>query len=145
MEPWQREYRPASPDDYERVRQFLSDLGWAQRVQDPARFAQMMDATDRTVLALEDGRIVGFARALCDGVSNGYISMVAVAPDRRGRGIGRELVRRLTGDDLAITWALRAGRESSGFWRTMGFTVSDLAMERTRTGDQQETHDDNHD
>ena len=53
--------------------------------------------------------MVGFARALCDGVSNGYLSMVAVAEDKRGLGIGRELVQRLTGDDPDITWVLRAG------------------------------------
>jgi ribosomal protein S18 acetylase RimI-like enzyme len=76
--------------------------------------------------------VVGFARALCDGVSNGYISMVAVAPERRGQGIGRELVRRLMGDDPAITWVLRAGRGSTGFWQKMGFSASEIAMERNR-------------
>ena len=76
--------------------------------------------------------MVGFARALCDGVSNGYLSMVAVAEDRRGQGIGRELVRQLMGDDPDITWTLRAGRGSEGFWRKMGFAASEIAMERPR-------------
>jgi GNAT superfamily N-acetyltransferase len=130
---WALEYRAAKVEDAEAVRRFLAAVGWEQRVQDPDRFRALLEQSDRTVIAWEAGRIVGFARALCDGVSNGYISMVAVAPDRRGRGIGGELVRRLTGDDPAITWVLRAGRGSAGFWEKMGFRHSALAMERTRT------------
>ncbi len=92
----------------------------------------MMQGTDRTVVAWDKGRVVGFARALCDGVSNGYLSMVAVAEDKRGQGIGRELVRQLIGDDLDITWVLRAGRGSEGFWEKLGFSPSEMAMEKTR-------------
>jgi len=126
------DYRPISPDDYEQVRRFLCKSGWAQRVADPERFARMMQGSDHTVAAWDEGRVVGFGRALCDGVSNGYLSMVAVAEDRRGQGIGRELIRRLVGDDPDITWTLRAGRGSEGFWQKMGFAASEIAMERTR-------------
>lgn len=126
------EFRPITPDDYEPVRQFLSEAGWQHRVSDPDRFKEMLKNTNRTVVAIEDSRIVGFARALCDEVSNGYISMVAVAPDRRGQGLGRELVRRLIGDDAGITWVLRAGRESGAFWERVGFKRSTIAMEKVR-------------
>jgi predicted N-acetyltransferase YhbS len=134
------QYRPIAPSDYEAVRQFLAGLGWEQRVSDPARFAKMMARADRTVLALDAGRVVGCVRALCDGVSNGYISMLAVAEDRRGQGIGRELVRRVMAaqeageDDKDVTWVLRAGRGSRGFWEKVGFEASEIAMERTRKG-----------
>ena len=101
------EYRSAAPADYEKIRLFLSENGWEKRVAD-------------------------FARALCDEVSNGYIGTVAVAEDFRGRGIGRELVERLIGEDTNITWVLRAGRGSQNFWEKMGFTASDVAMEKTR-------------
>jgi predicted N-acetyltransferase YhbS len=127
------EYRPISREDYEAVSRFLSEMGWQERVADPARFKTMMEKADRTVVAFENNRVVGCARALCDGVSNGYISMVAVAPDRRGRGIGRQLVRRLIGEDRTITWVLRAGRGSQGFWEKMGFQTSEIAMEKPRT------------
>lgn len=93
----------------------------------------MLEHTDRTVVAVDGSRIVGFARALCDEVSNGYISMVAVAADKRGQGIGRELVRQLIRDDAGITWVLRAGRGSDGFWERVGFQPSEIAMERVRT------------
>ena len=55
-----------------------------------------------------------------------------MAEDQRGQGIGHELVCCLMGDDPEITWTLRAGRGSEGFWRKMGFAVSEIAMERPR-------------
>jgi GNAT superfamily N-acetyltransferase len=124
--------RPVEPEDYEAVRQFLASEGWQHRVADAERFRKMMGATQRAVVALEDARVVGFARALCDEVSNGYISMVAVASDRRGRGLGRRLVERLIGDDPNITWVLRAGRDSRAFWEKLGFKASEIAMEKIR-------------
>lgn len=126
------EYRTIKPADYEAVRRFLAENGWEKRVADEERFRKMMENADRTVVAFEGERVVGFARALCDDVSNGYIGTVAVAGDFRKRGIGRALVERLIGDDTNITWVLRAGRGSKEFWEKLGFTASDVAMEKTR-------------
>ena len=126
------EYRIVKPEDYELVRRFLVENGWEKRVADKERFQTMMENADRTIVAFDGERVVGFARALCDGVSNGYIGTVAVAEDFRGRGIGRELVERLIGDNTNITWVLRAGRGSREFWEKMGFTASNIAMEKTR-------------
>lgn len=126
-------FRTMTPDDYEPVRQFLSEMGWHDRVADPEKFKAMMESTSRTVVAVDGTRIVGFARALCDEVCNGYISMVGVAVDKRGQGIGGELVRQLIRNDDGITWVLRAGRGSSEFWEGMGFRPSEIAMERVRT------------
>ena len=127
------EFRAAEPNDYEAIRQFLSENGWEKRVADPERFRRMMENASRTVIAFDDERIVGFARALCDEVSNGYIGTVAVAADLRGKGVGRALVQRLIGDDPQITWVLRAGRGSREFWEKMGFAASEVAMEKTRS------------
>lgn len=125
------EYRAITPDDYEPVRQFLVREDW-QRLSAPEKFEKMMKNTSRAIVAFDGSSVVGFARALCDEVFNGYISTVAVAADRRGQGIGRELVRRIVRDDTGITWILRAGRGSDGFWEKMGFKASEVAMERVR-------------
>lgn len=126
-------FRSITPEDYEPVRLFLTEMGWRDRVSDPEIFKKMLEHTNRTVVALDDARVVGFARALCDEVSNGYISMVAVATDQRGAGIGRELVRHLIKADTGITWILRAGHGSEEFWEKVGFQASEVAMERVRT------------
>lgn len=126
------EFRPAKTADYEAIRQFLAENGWQKRVDDTEKFPKMMENASRTVVAFDGERIVGFARALCDNVSNGYIGTVIVAEDRRGQGIGRELVERLIGNDSNITWVLRAGRGSEEFWKKIGFSASVVAMEKTR-------------
>jgi N-acetylglutamate synthase-like GNAT family acetyltransferase len=126
------EYREAADLDLDAIRELLAECGWERRVADPERFRQMVEQAGRTVVALDGERVVGFARALCDGVSNGYIGTVAVAEDKRGNGIGREMVLRLMGDDPNITWVLRAGRGSEEFWKRMGFQPSEIAMERNR-------------
>jgi GNAT superfamily N-acetyltransferase len=128
------EIRAVGPEDYTSIRRFLGELGWEERVRDDARFRAMMENVSRKVVAVDAGRIVGFARALCDEASNGYISMVAVAADRRREGIGRGLVERLTSGDphRHITWVLRAGRGSAAFWERLGFRGSELAMELAR-------------
>ena len=126
-------FRAITPEDYEPVRKFLSEVGWQHRVSDPLKFRMMLENTSRTVVAVDGSRIVGFARALCDDVSNGYISMVAVASDQRGHGIGRELVRELINDDTGITWVLRSAPDSIKFWEKVGFKSSEVAMERVRS------------
>jgi N-acetylglutamate synthase-like GNAT family acetyltransferase len=126
------QFRSVKKGDLERIHSFLAENGWKKRVADADRFRKMIENASRTVVAIEDGRIVGFARALCDEASNGYIGTVAVAEDKRGQGIGREMVDRLIGNDPNITWVLRAGRGSEEFWKKMGFETSSLAMERIR-------------
>lgn len=83
-----------------------------------------MTLTDAGPLyALVDATQTVHERCKCDGVSNGYMSMLAVAEDKRGQGIGRAIVSQLmVGDeDDDVTWVLRAGRQSGGFWQKLGF------------------------
>lgn len=126
------EYRPITLDESEQVRDFLQRMGWGARVADPERFRTLLANSDRTISAWDGEHLAGFARALCDDVSNGYISMVAVDPAYHGRGLGRAMIRHLMGGDPGITWMLRAGRASQEFWYKLGFRLSEIAMERVR-------------
>lgn len=127
------EFRSVTPADHDGIRHLLAENGWQKRVADGNRFRTMLENASRAVVAVDNGRVVGFARALCDEVSNGYIGTVVVAQDIRRSGVGREMVTRLMGDDPAITWVLRAGHGSEEFWERMGFHSSSVAMERTRS------------
>lgn len=125
--------RELHPSEVESVRQFLAARGWAQRVGTEEQFAQLIANSQRTAVALVGEQVIGFARAITDGVSNGYLSMVVVAPEHRRQGVGRALVLRVMGNTPNITWVLRAGREGAAeFFARLGFTVSSVAMVQQR-------------
>jgi GNAT superfamily N-acetyltransferase len=127
------EIGPIRESEVEAARRLLAGSGWAHRVGDAEAFRRLVSSSQRVAVAVEGGEVVGFARALCDGLSNGYLSMVVVAQAHRRKGIGRRLVEFVVGDDPGITWVLRAGRpEEAPFFRKLGFAESSVAMERLR-------------
>jgi GNAT superfamily N-acetyltransferase len=125
--------RDDSPSEGEGVRQFLAANGWSHRVGSSEHFAQLIRNSQRTAVALDGEQIVGFARGITDGLSNGYLSMVAVAPEHRRKGIGRALVSHVTSGPPSVTWVLHAGREgSSAFFAKLGFGFAPVVMQRAR-------------
>jgi ribosomal protein S18 acetylase RimI-like enzyme len=68
--------------------------GWATPLT-PAEHLQLLRSASHVVLALDGSVVVGFVNALSDGVLSAYIPLLEVLPERRGQGIGSELVRRL--------------------------------------------------
>lgn len=70
------------------------------------------------------GRLVGMGRVISDGVSDAYIQDVVVDRAHRGRGVGREIVRRLTHRcvEAGISWiGLVAEPGTRGFYETLGY------------------------
>lgn len=125
--------RDLLPAETESVRQFLGQHGWGHRTGSTEHFARLIENSQRTAVAVQGDQIIGFARGITDGLSNGYLSMVVVHDQHRRAGIGRALVGHIMGDNPEITWVLRAGREGAeAFFASLGFNTSVIAMERPR-------------
>ncbi len=125
--------RDLHKSEVESVRKFLCACGWTHRAGNPARFAALISNTPRSAVAFAGREVIGFARGITDGLSNGYLSMVVVSPEHRRQGIGRALVQHVMGGNTHITWVVRAGHEgASGFFARLGFSASTVAMERLR-------------
>jgi len=116
---------PASPEDFERCFTFRWEqlrAPWGQ-----PRGSERDDEDDhaRHVMAVEDdGRVVGIGRLHVVGPGEGKVRYMAVAPDRRGQGVGSAVLERLeaiaaeTGIERII---LDARESAAGFYTMHGF------------------------
>ncbi len=110
--------RPIGPEE---VRRLLRQTHWAA-TRTSEDIESMLAATGVTVGAWSDDRLVGFARAITDGVYRALIDDVVVDEAERGRGIGDELVRQLLGRLEGVeTVFLRCGEDLMPFYARHGF------------------------
>jgi GNAT superfamily N-acetyltransferase len=86
----------------------------------------------RVIGAYVDGRQVGFARAVSDGVAVGYLADVYVDEAHRGQGIARAMVTALVEHDPGrdFRWMLHT-KDAHALYEQLGFTSPDETyMER---------------
>jgi ribosomal protein S18 acetylase RimI-like enzyme len=126
------EFRAPLSSELTAVHELLLKHGWAHRIPNAAWLQEVL-AKSNAVVAVSAGEVVGFARGVTDGLSNGHLSMVVVAEAHRRQGVGSRLVHAVMGTEPGITWLLRAERPGAReFFERLGFTPSSSAMERTR-------------
>ena len=105
-------------------------VGWPNPPS-PATHRRILAGSDHRVLALDgaDGPVVGFVTAISDGVLSAYVPLLEVVPDYQGRGIGKELTRRLLAQlDGLYMVDLSCDAELVPFYEALGMTRLDAAM-----------------
>jgi GNAT superfamily N-acetyltransferase len=114
--------------DVDALWRFLSTEAYWHRWRDRADVEAQLAAAWRVVgvYAQPGGAMVGFARALSDGVAFAYLADVYVQDDARGHGLGVELVRLMVdeGPGASMRWGLHT-RDAHGLYRRFGFGEPD--------------------
>jgi GNAT superfamily N-acetyltransferase len=119
--------------DLDAAWRFLSSEAYWARWRSRADVRRQVEGAWRVVGCYDlEGRMVGFARALSDGVALAYLADVYVVTEHRHRGLGQALLREMidNGPGRDFRWMLHTD-DAHGFYRKFGFAAPDSAfMER---------------
>jgi GNAT superfamily N-acetyltransferase len=108
--------------DVDAVHRFLSGESYWAEGRPREAVERLVGEAARVVGLYRDGRQVGFARAVSDGVSIAWLADVYVLEEARGRGYGIELVREMVenGPFAHVRWVLGT-RDAHELYRRFGF------------------------
>lgn len=123
-------YRDDREVDLDQLANLRAKAGWAALEHDVLR-AQLVGS--RWVVSAWNGlRLVGFVRAISDGVTNAYVCGLVVDQDYRRQGIGTELMQRLVTGRAGIRWNLHAAEDAARLYARLGFVPAENMMRRDR-------------
>ncbi len=107
--------------------EFLSTEAYWARWRDRSVVEAQLAAAWRVVGAYDgDGAMVGFARAVSDGITIAYLADVFILPTVRGDGLGVALVKAMIDDGPGadLRWMLHT-RDAHGLYERFGFRAPD--------------------
>jgi predicted N-acetyltransferase YhbS len=110
--------------------QELADLVTAAGLgtSQPDDMRRAYEQSDLRVFAWDEGRLVGAARAISDGIYHAMLCDVMVLPAYQGRGIGRALVLRILAELGGIKLMTTAAFGKEEFYRRLGFRRHKTAL-----------------
>uniref|UniRef100_UPI0035576207 GNAT family N-acetyltransferase n=1 Tax=Alicyclobacillus tolerans TaxID=90970 RepID=UPI0035576207 len=111
------------------MQQVYASVGWMKHTTDI--ISTVFSASTHVTIARDDNRIVGFGRAISDGVFNAAIYDVVVHSDYQGKGIGKLIIEDLLHDLQDISCVhLISTTGNEGFYRSEGFKKVKTSMAR---------------
>jgi GNAT superfamily N-acetyltransferase len=105
--------------DWQAVATILKTVGMAHHEPDVHRRA--FESSHTVVFVYHGGRLIGFGRAISDGVYQAAVYDCAVRPDFQGQGIGRLIMAHILDAHPDANIILYASPGKEGFYRKLGF------------------------
>jgi ribosomal protein S18 acetylase RimI-like enzyme len=118
--------------DIAELHRFLSNESYWARGRERTTVERLVREAQRIVGLYADGRLVGFCRAVTDGIVFAYLADVYVASELRGRGLGIELVCEMIerGPYANLKWLLHTA-DAHDLYRKFDFGLpGERMMER---------------
>lgn len=129
-------YRDADVLKRKELTSLYDSVGWSAYTTDSARLEAAISASLATVTARDDGKLIGLARLVGDGLTIVYLQDILVSPSHQRRGIGRALFQRVFApyadvrQKVLITDGAKSQRK---FYESMGFVEASRLKEPIRT------------
>lgn len=105
--------------DWHLVHAILKRVGMAHYSPDVHQKA--FEASHTTVFAWHGDQLIGFGRAISDGVYQAAVYDVAVAPEYQGKGLGKTLMHTILGNLTNCNVILYASPGKEHFYGQFGF------------------------
>ena len=111
------------------MREVYASVGWANHTNE--RIKQVFEASNVTAIVKANGRIIGFGRAMSDGVFNAAIYDIVVHRDYQGMGVASAIMKNLLEQLKDISCVhLLSTTGNEGFYRQFGMRKLKTGMGR---------------
>ena len=108
------------------VAETLKRVGMAYA--EPAAHQKSFENSEVTVFIRREGQMIGFGRAISDGVFQAAIYDVAILPEYQAQGIGAIIIKTIMDKFSNCNFILYAAPGKEGFYQTLGFRKMKTGM-----------------
>ncbi|RAS73619.1 GNAT family N-acetyltransferase [Priestia endophytica] len=115
--------------DWSRMKEIYHSVGW--RKHDEEKIKKVFNLSDVITIAYDENKIVGFGRALSDGIFNAAIYDVVIEDLYQNKGIGQQIIGDLLAqlkDISCVHLVATTGNEE--FYHKVGFSKTKTGMAR---------------
>ncbi len=119
--------------DWTAVSETLKTVGMAYDEPDVHRRA--FEASHTTVFVYHANQLIGFGRAISDGVYQAAVYDCAVLPEFQGQGIGKTIMKNILPRIAHCNVILYAAPGKEGFYQTHGFRKMKTGMALFKKGE----------
>lgn len=95
---------------------------------EPDLHRKAFEASHTVVFLYRDQQMIGFGRAISDGVYQAAVYDVAIVPDQQGKGLGRTIMNAILSRISHCSVILYASIGKEEFYRTFGFRQMKTGM-----------------
>ena len=118
----------------EQIIELYNNAGLPRPTHDPERIKKMFDNSNLVVTAWDENKLVGVCRTITDWVWCSYLADLAISPDYKKSGIGKNLIkltREKVGEQSMIL--LLSVPTAMDYYPKIGFTKEDRSFIIPRT------------
>jgi ribosomal protein S18 acetylase RimI-like enzyme len=119
--------------DWNAIANTLKSAGMAHH--EPERHQKAFEASHTTVFIYQADQLIGFGRAISDGIYQAAVYDCAVGPEFQGQGIGTMIMREILDALPDCNVILYASPGKEGFYQQLGFRRMKTGMARFRNSD----------